>query len=138
MSTSSSTPVYLLSGICVAIGAYCFISPKGEYERFGIPLEGLPAASGGDKKARSSSTAAGNVSPLIYVKGTRELCFGLNFAALQYQGLYAAVTTCLAVYSLAALIDGFVIWSRFPGKALGHLAFGVGFAAWAAWRNGSL
>ena len=136
MSTNSSIPVYLLSGICVAIGAHCFISPKGEYERFGIPLEGLHAGSG-DKKV-SSSTAAGTVSPLMYVKGARELCFGLNFAALQYQGLYAAVTTSLAVYSLAALIDGFVIWSRYPQKAVGHLAFGVGFAAWAAWRNGTV
>lgn len=141
--TTSSTPIYLLSGICVAIGLHCFVSPKAEYSRFGLPLEHPPATSGNKTpRSLSASSVTSTVSPLMYLKGSREVCFGLNFAALQYQGLHTGVTTSLAIFSLAALVDGFVIWSCEDNpsrwKAFGHWSFFAGFAGWAAWRYSSM
>ncbi|CRG84787.1 hypothetical protein PISL3812_01983 [Talaromyces islandicus] len=97
MSTFSSVPAYLAGALCIGLGVNGMIHPAAEYPRFGLPLEGSPER--------------GAVSPLIYLKGVRETTYGLCLVALQYQNQETAITTVAAVVSLAALSDGFVVWS---------------------------
>ena len=144
MASTSSLPVNIVGGICVGLGINCLISPRAEYTRFGLPLEpSQPEATAGNKKLPGSeSSSDGAVSPLMYMKGIRELTYGIALIALQYQGLYTGVTTFLAVCSLAGLGDGIVIWfwkdNKLKSKAFSHWSFFVAVAGWAAWRTGGI
>lgn len=86
-----------------------FVSPKAEHSPIGLPPWCPPAASSNENRSVPASSDTGTIPPLMYLKDSREVCFGLNSAALRYQGLYTGVTTSLAIHSLAALVDDFVI-----------------------------
>ncbi|KAJ5690478.1 hypothetical protein N7462_004870 [Penicillium macrosclerotiorum] len=135
MSTFSPTPSYLLGSLSLAIGLHCLLRPSDEYHRFGIPLENTASISNPDTK---SLTTSGTLSVLMYLKGIREISYGLALIALQFWELELAVTLIATILSLASLGDGFVVWS-YGGKTLQKKAFGhwiafVGFAAWSGWR----
>ncbi|KKY35522.1 hypothetical protein UCDDA912_g04483 [Diaporthe ampelina] len=126
---SALNPVlaYSLGTGMLLLGLYCFLRPRQEYRRFGLPLEHAQP----DTKTRRHS-------PLIFLKGTRETTYGLALILLQYQGNVNAVTTMAAVISLAGLADGLVVWLN-GGQELRHKTFGHWFASvvlgcWAAWR----
>ncbi|OJI96544.1 hypothetical protein ASPVEDRAFT_78310 [Aspergillus versicolor CBS 583.65] len=116
MSAFNPLPAYAFGAVLLGIGAHSFLRPTKEYERFGIPR---------------------HPSPLIYVKAIRESTYGLAAIALQYQGHDDALTTVVAVTSLAGLADGFLIRAHggpLKSKAFGHWAFFVITAGWAWWR----
>lgn len=119
--------VYFLGIGMLLLGLHCFLRPRQEYRRFGLPLE----------NAQPNAKIPIH-SPLIFLKGSREVTYGLALIVLQYQGNANAVTTMAAILSLAGLADGLVVW--FNGgqdrkyKAFGHLFAFVGLAGWAAWR----
>ena len=140
MDPFSPTLTYALGALILLIATSCFARPSSEYTRFGLALEHPPPPS--RKKRAAPPSSEGSVSPLIYVKGIRELTLGLALLALQAQGGQgAAVTTVAGVVSLAGLGDAFIIW--FHGgdglryKAGGHFATFLLFAGWAAWRAAS-
>lgn len=118
---------YFLGTGLLLIALNCFLRPRQEYGRFGLPLER------GQPNAKTTSH-----SPLMYLKGSRELTFGLAFIMLQYQGNVDAVTTIAAIASLAGLVDGLVVWfnsgPELKHKTFGHLFAFVLLASWAAWR----
>lgn len=118
---------YFLGTGMLLIALNCFLRPRHEYGRFGLPLENTRRAA----KTKSHS-------PLIYLKGSRELTYGLALVVLQYQGNVDAVTAIAGIISLAGLTDGLVVW--FNGQGLKHKTFGHLFAfvvlgSWAAWRT---
>ncbi|KAH8754355.1 hypothetical protein F5883DRAFT_185928 [Diaporthe sp. PMI_573] len=119
---------YILGTGLLLIALHCFLRPRQEYRRFGLPLEHA-----------QSAAATKSHSPLIYLKGSRELTYGLVLIVLQYQGHVDAITTVLAIISLAALADGLIVWSN-SGQGLKHKIFGhlfvfVLLGSWAAWRT---
>ncbi|KAI1390026.1 uncharacterized protein F4822DRAFT_400560 [Hypoxylon trugodes] len=138
MPSAPPVPAYFLSAGTVVLGLHCFLRPRQEYGRFGLPLE--QAAASTKKKRDSSSTTAGEgtVSPLIHLKGIREITYGLALAALKYQGHDDAVTAVAGVVSLAGLGDGIVILlntgEEFRHKAFGHIGFGIVIGGWSLWR----
>ena len=86
----------------------------------------------------SPRSTADSIQSLIYLKGIRELTYGICLIALQYQGYDAAVTTFGGVLALAGLGDGLLVWFR-GGRDLRHKAFGhwaafAGLAGWCLWR----
>lgn len=119
---------YLLGTGMLLIALNCFLRPRHEYQRFGLPLE----------SARTSANKKSH-SPLVYLKGSRELSYGLALVVLQYQGNVDGVTAIAGIISLAGLVDGLVVW--FSGgqglkhKALGHFFAFVVLGSWAAWRS---
>jgi hypothetical protein len=130
--TGALNPIfaYLLATGMLLIALNCFLRPRHEYRRFGLPLE----------HARPNDANTGSHSPLVYLKGSRELTYGLALILLQYQGNVDAVTTVVAVMSLAALADGLITWFHGGNKGLKHKTFGHLFAfvllvSWAAWRT---
>lgn len=129
-----AAPTYIVGTLCVALGLNCFLRPFNEYPRFGLPLEASPATS------TANSKPSGSISPLVYLKGIREASYGLALMVLQYQGQEQAVTSVLAIMSLAGLVDGFVVWNHggeLKTKAVGHWASFVGLLGWAWWRTTS-
>jgi hypothetical protein len=122
--------------MCLALGINTFLRPSHEYPRFGLPLELSASLQGRDN--RHENDPKGTISPLIYLKGIRESTYGLALIVLQYQGYNEAVTSLLAVLSLAGLGDGFIVWKyggdRLRMKALGHWVTFVGLAGWSWWR----
>lgn len=118
---------YFLGTGMLALGLHCFLRPRQEYPRFGLPLEHAQP----NAKAQSHS-------PLIFLKGTREATYGLALILLQYQGNVNGVTTMVGVISLAGLADGFIVWfnggQEFRHKTFGHWFAFVGLGCWAAWR----
>ncbi|KAI1400031.1 hypothetical protein F4819DRAFT_386504 [Hypoxylon fuscum] len=126
MPFASIGSAYVLGAGSVFLGLHCFIRPKKEYGRFGLPLESPPQQKG--------TADVGSVSPLIYLKGIREITYGLALGVLQYQGQDDAVTTIAGIISLAGLGDGIVIWLN-GGDEFKHMAFGHwgSFVALAVW-----
>ncbi|PYH49315.1 DUF4267 domain-containing protein [Aspergillus saccharolyticus JOP 1030-1] len=124
-------PAYLFGVLSLALGINAIIRPAAEYPRFGLPFETAQS---------DASHSDASVSPLMYLKGTRELSYGLLVIVLQYQGQHSAITTLAVVMASVALADGFVVW--FCGgrerrqKACGHWGTFVGLGAWA-WYRGS-
>lgn len=123
LSASTQVIVYSLGALMLLVGLHCFLRPRQEYPRFGLPLE---------------SAKIQSYSPLMFLKGTREVTYGLTLIVLQYQGNVNAVTTFVGILSLAGLADGLVIWfnsgQELRHKAFGHLFLFVVLAGWAAWR----
>ncbi|KAG8160625.1 hypothetical protein KVR01_008889 [Diaporthe batatas] len=117
ISPLSPTFAYFLGTGMLLIALNCFLRPRQEYRRFGLPLE--DSRTPAKKKTHS---------PLIYLKGSRELTYGLALIILQYQGNVAGVTAFAGIISLAGLADGLVT------KTLGHFFAFVVLASWAAWR----
>ncbi|ROV88663.1 hypothetical protein VMCG_10332 [Cytospora schulzeri] len=180
---------YVLGAGSVGLGLHAFFRPRQEQTRFGLPLEppsstssstfsstthpgpaasdttGAQANKNNNSKNSSSSLTGedGTASPLIYLKGVREITYGVALIALQYQGNVAGVTTFAGVVALAAVGDGLVVWFQGGGageegrpegpegpeesagssgsgndkrkkKAWGHWGAAVGLGSWAAWR----
>lgn len=127
LSTPNQMVTYLLGAGMLALGLHCVLRPRQEYRRFGLPLE----------SAQPGAKTQGH-SPLMLLKGSREVSYGLALIVLQCQGNVNAVTTAVAIISLAGLADGLVVW--FHGgqelriKAFGHWFAFVVLGAWAAWR----
>lgn len=139
MADESPLPAYVLGAACITLGLHCLILPTAEYSRFGLPLESLAKTDISDERHRRlTSTALRVASPLVYLKGIREITYGLALVVLQYHGNTEGVTIMAAILSLAGLGDGIVVWlyggSEFRNKAFGHWAAFAGFSAWAAWR----
>lgn len=127
---SASNPIfaYVLGTGMLLIALNCFLRPRQEYRRFGLPLEHA-----------HPNAKTGSHSPLMYLKGSRELTYGLALIVLQYQGNVNAVTTIAAIISLAGLADGLVVWfnsgQELKHKTFGHLSAFVLVGSWAAWRT---
>lgn len=136
--TFSPVPAYLLGSLSLAIGLNSFIRPCGECERFGLPLEPTPSTTSPQIKP----SKIGAPPALIYLKGIREITYGLALIALQYYGQETAVTIVAAIFSLAGLGDGFMVWnyggSTLKRKAFGHWMAWVVFAGWSWWRAVSM
>lgn len=139
MAVFNPIPTYIVGAACLALGIHCFLRPRQEYPRFGLPLEAsttdpIPNNSRHDKILQK----LGSISPLIYLKGIRESTYGLALIVLQRQNQDVAITSLLAVVSLAGLGDGFIVWNyggdQFRMKALGHWITFVAFAGWSWWR----
>ncbi|KAE8327218.1 hypothetical protein BDV39DRAFT_205072 [Aspergillus sergii] len=137
MATFSPIPAYVLGTLTLSLGCNALARPGPEYPRFGLPFESaasLASTHGNNKR----TLPPGAVSPLMYIKGIREMSYGLTLLALQYYGQETAVTIFAAVCALVGLADGFVVWAN-GGKALRMKAFGhwitcLGFGGWACWR----
>lgn len=128
--TSSLIPAYVFGTLSVGLGINALCRPAAEYPRFGLPLEQpRPNAPGDDAF----------VSPLMYLKGIREVSYGLLLIALQYQGQDTAITTLAAVLASAGLADGFVVWlcggRERRQKAWGHWGAFVALGSWAWYRT---
>ncbi|KAJ5587140.1 uncharacterized protein N7459_002905 [Penicillium hispanicum] len=134
MALFSPFPSYVVGGLCLALGSNAILRPVHEYERFGLPLESTTSGVG----RRSQPPLAGAASPLMYLKGIREITYGLALISLQYAEQDDAVTILAAVLSFAGLGDGFVVWGyggdKLKKNAFGHWITFVGFAGWAWWR----
>ncbi|KAH8899832.1 hypothetical protein GQ53DRAFT_202917 [Thozetella sp. PMI_491] len=132
MTSFSPLPTYAVGGLSLGLALHGLIFPRAEYRRFGLPLE---RPKGAPVKGQEPE---GIVSPLIQLKGLRELAFGLSLIALQYQGNDAAVTTVLAVISTSGLGDGIIVWAyggdEFRSKVFGHWGAFVVLLGWACWR----
>ncbi|UNI20482.1 hypothetical protein JDV02_006563 [Purpureocillium takamizusanense] len=156
MATSfSPLPSYLFGTAFLGLSLSAILAPRREYARFGLPLETTTTTSSStparviinhnnNNNNNSGSGSDGSdgsdgfASPLMYLKGIRELTYGAALLALQWQGNEPAVTTLVGVLAFAALGDGCVIWAHggeaLRGKAWGHWLPGLGFLGWAAWR----
>ncbi|KAI1841863.1 hypothetical protein JX266_011941 [Neoarthrinium moseri] len=106
----SPSPIasYMAGAAAITIGLNAIANPRDECECFGLPLEQrklLTTVSDG------STTPVRGIafSPPMYLKGTRELTYGLGLITLQYQRNEDAVTTFLLLLSLAGLGDGIVV-----------------------------
>ncbi|KAI1765226.1 hypothetical protein GGR53DRAFT_279615 [Hypoxylon sp. FL1150] len=124
---------YLLGAGSIFLGLHCFLNPRQEYLRFGLPLEPAPRL-----KNRNTPPDVGIVSPLIYLKGIREITYGLTLIILQYNRQMRALTAMLGIISLAGLLDGIVVWKyggpKLRRKAYGHWFAFVGLAGWSLRR----
>ncbi|KAI0129905.1 hypothetical protein BJ170DRAFT_593447 [Xylariales sp. AK1849] len=72
------------------------------------------------------------------LEGIRAVTYGLALVALQAQGNEAGITTMVAVFPLAGLIDGIVAWrngGELRSNVWGHIATFVGLAGWSAWSR---
>lgn len=128
-------PSYLLGALVLLLGLYVLLRPAEEYSRFGLPHEPTAIQSNPDGKPPSGVA----ISPFVYLKGLREITYGLALMALQWWGQDTAVTILLGVLSLAALGDGLVVWIH-GGKTLQRRAFRhwtmfLGLAGWCWWRS---
>ncbi|KAI0164395.1 hypothetical protein GGR52DRAFT_575744 [Hypoxylon sp. FL1284] len=104
------------------------------------PLRAAARVGGGGGGGAGASDA-GSASPLIYLKGIREVTYGVALVALQYLGQEQAVTVMAGVMSLAGLGDGVIVrlcgGPEFRGMAFGHWGAGIGLVAWAWCRASS-
>ncbi|KAI4866728.1 hypothetical protein F4820DRAFT_241073 [Hypoxylon rubiginosum] len=131
-----SPPVaYVLGAGSILIGLHCFLRPREEYGRFGLPLEPAPRH---QKDGTTPTDTAGRASPLMHLKGIREITYGLALGTLQYLGQEDALTAMVGIVSLAGLGDGIIVWLN-SGPELRHKAFGhwgafVALAGWSWWR----
>ena len=135
MSNFSPTPSYTLGGLCLAMGVNAILRPNQESERFGLP----PRSHSPNKKSNiTAKPSCILVSPLIFLKGIREISYGAALMALEFTHQETAITIMATILSLVALGDGLVVWSyggdHLRSKAFGHWASFVGFAAWSGWR----
>ncbi|PYI35967.1 hypothetical protein BP00DRAFT_432723 [Aspergillus indologenus CBS 114.80] len=125
-------PAYLIGTLSIALGLNAIFRPAAEYPRFGLPLE-----AGHHTPPHQSSS----VSPLMYLKGIREVSYGLLLVGLQSQGQEPAITTLAAVMACVGLADGVVVWccggAERRQKAWGHWGTFVVMGAWAWYRNSS-
>ncbi|RFU25794.1 hypothetical protein B7463_g10547, partial [Scytalidium lignicola] len=138
MSNLSPIPAYIFGGAFTGLGLLSFVAPKADYEIFGLPLESSPPGSSSADKKTTAVPADGIVSPMVYAKGLRNLCFGLTYFALQYKGLDEAVTIFSEVLCVAALGDGLIVWlcagEKLKSKAFSHWGGMVPFVSWLGWR----
>lgn len=139
MNAFSPFHAYAVGAGFLGLGLHAYLRPGLEYTRFGLPLERAAHPRERAIIAKPEPTSEpGLISPLIYLKATREISYGLALVALQYQGNTAGVTTVTAIISLVALGDGFVVRYRGDGelrhKAWAHWVASAALAAWAGWR----
>lgn len=137
MDAFSPSTTYFVGLGSLGLALHAFLRPRDEYPRFGLPL--APARDANTKAGPAGQVPApGPVSPFIYVKGLRELSYGLLLIALQRQGDVAGVTTVLGVAAAVALGDGLVVWFHGGGelrhRAAGHWGGCLLLGSWAAWR----
>ncbi|KAI1773448.1 hypothetical protein F4818DRAFT_422610 [Hypoxylon cercidicola] len=123
---------YVLGVGSVFLGLHCFVRPRREYGRFGLPLESAP------RQKDTPPPHAGHASPLMHLKGIREITYGLALGTLQYLGQEDALTAVAGIFSLAGLVDGIVVWLNggpaLRRKAFGHWGAFVALAGWSWWR----
>ncbi|OJJ96436.1 hypothetical protein ASPACDRAFT_1859122 [Aspergillus aculeatus ATCC 16872] len=123
-------PAYTLGTLSIALGLNAIFRPAAEYPRFGLPLE----YGGGPTTPHRVS----DVSPLMYLKGIREISYGLLLIGLQSQGQETAVTTLAAVMAWVGLADGVVVWccggAERRQQAWGHWGTFLGLGVWAWYR----
>lgn len=148
MDASSPIHAYVVGLGLHALGLHALLRPRQEYARLGLPL--LESAQPQSHKHLQGTTDIPEespdtaVSPLIYIKGVRDVTYGLALVGLQHQGDAGGVTTVAAAVALAALGDGLVLWlstCRGAGRrrrrrvAVQHWVVGLlGLGSWAAWR----
>ncbi|KAL5042151.1 hypothetical protein BDW71DRAFT_190599 [Aspergillus fruticulosus] len=115
-------------------GVRCFIQPGSQYYEFGIPREGS------DNRQPHSG---GSISPLIYVKGIRELGYGVALVNLQRLHDEGGLRVLLWIGALMSLADGGVVLvfgRRNYQMVAFHLLFAVylGAAWWIRTEDGCL
>ncbi|KAI1462682.1 hypothetical protein F4805DRAFT_452507 [Annulohypoxylon moriforme] len=141
-------PAYFIGAGSILLGVNCFFRPTQEYGRFGLPLEPAPRSKRdrGEKRERgergerrSSSAEEGRASPLIHLKGIREVTYGLSLGVLKWLKHDDAVTAFTAIIALAGLGDGLVIWfnggEKNRKKAWGHWGAFLILGGWSVWRT---
>ncbi|KAL4876749.1 hypothetical protein BJY04DRAFT_139215 [Aspergillus karnatakaensis] len=159
-------------GMCSVIrGIWCLRDPEKQYEEFGLPLErerdhepqheqhgsfSFSAAPTGavetgtetDTSKTDANTAqrTTQISPLMYVKGIRDICYGILFWAFSIaasshrstpSGIDGAVTYLILVGAIMSAGDALVVW-RFGGArkktARRHAIIAAAWFAWVFWR----
>lgn len=132
MSTFAPLPSYLLGTLVLFLGLYVLVRPAEEYRRFGLPLEPIATRINPNGKPLT-------ISPFVYLKGIREITYGLAVMALQWWEQEKAVTLILGLLSLAALGDGMVVWvhggTSLQRKAFRHWTMFLGLAVCCWWRG---
>ena len=134
MTTYSPIPAYLLGTACIGRGVMAILAPRDEYAHMGLSLEPAHAPVNHTTSTKPdssfSTTSLGSVSPLMYIKGIREITFGLTLNVLQHQGQHVAVTLFASILCFTRLADGAVVWLRggreLRYRAWGHWLTGVG------------
>lgn len=145
----SPVPSYVLAAGSLALGVHCFVNPRGEAARFGLLVpENEDGTTPQDQQRRRQQqqqqkhVGESLLLPLVCLKGTREVSYGLLLAGLEYvggAGGSGGVTVLAAVLSLNGLVDGLVVWRYgLRDKAFGHGFAGVALAAWAWWRTAAI
>jgi hypothetical protein len=126
-------PAYLVGTACIGRGCFAILGPRSEYPRIGLALE----ASHPD----SPTSSSGQISPLIFFKGVREISYGLTILLLQRQGLDEALTTFALVLAGVRVADGAVVWWKggegLRYKSIGHFLTGAMMVYWG-WQRGKL
>ncbi|KAL4735043.1 hypothetical protein BDV11DRAFT_196950 [Aspergillus similis] len=105
-------------------GVRCFIQPGSQYSEFGIPREASE-----NPEARTAS-----ISPLIFVKGIRELGYGVALVSLQRLHDEAGLRLLLWIGAVMSLADAGVVLV-FGRRNYQMVAFHLLFALYlgAAW-----
>ncbi|KAL4994497.1 hypothetical protein BDV10DRAFT_188937 [Aspergillus recurvatus] len=121
-----------IGSLLIVRGIRTFIHPGGQYYELGVPREGSdnPRAHG-----------AGGISPLIYVKGIRELGYGAALLTLQRLHDTAGLRVLLLIGALMSLADAGVVLVFGRGNyqmVAFHLLFAVylGAAWWTRTDDG--
>lgn len=151
MNAFSPIHSYVIGTASIGLGLHALFWPRREYGRLGLPLEPSRHPSSANtspprtKEEPEPTGGLDSTSPLVYLKGIRDISYGLALIALQYQDSVVGVTTIAGVLSLVAFGDGFVVWYHggdseewgLPDagkKARGYWGAAVGLGCWAAWR----
>lgn len=137
MTTFTPYVSYALGATCALRGVMAITSPRDEYAHMGLPLEPKAPTNTPPTMTKEKNDSEGSASPLVYLKGLREVSYGLTFMAFQQQGHVEAITVFAAIVSLVRFGDGLVVWLK-GGKeryrAWGHWIPGFGCLGWAIWR----
>ncbi len=120
----------LVRTICVTRGLRSIVTPGSQYYEFGVPREGSD-----DPLARE-----GPVSPFMYVRGIREIGYGVSMEIVGRLHDPRGVTWMLAVGAAMSVGDAVVVAVFGRGKysmVLYHLLVALYFGAMAYLRSQS-
>ena len=136
-------PAYFIGTSLVGLGLTTLRQPRAYYEIFGIPATSsissrAPPSVSADKSHPAANNSGDVVSPFVYVKAARDIVFGACLVAFQATGNEDAVNIWVGTMTIAAVIDGWVVWNwgreKFRPKAWGHWIGGGLGIPWVAWR----
>lgn len=113
--------------MCIIRGIRSIITPGNQYYEFGVPREG----------SDDPVSKEGTVSPLMYVKGIREIGYGVSMEVVGRLHDPRGVTGMLAVGAVMSVGDAVVVAVFGRGKyqmVLWHLLVALYFGAMAYLR----
>ncbi|KAL4863602.1 hypothetical protein BDV12DRAFT_177297 [Aspergillus spectabilis] len=107
--------IWTIANISVVRAVWCWIKPTTQYEEFGLPLEQpqsatSPTSNQAPSTEQQQDHQQGFISPLIYIKGIRDFCYGVILLALRDSSDPKPLTILIGVGALMSLGDAFVVW----------------------------